>query len=174
MRQLVIVAMLLGLARGTAAQEATREGPTRRIQFGAPVVKVTALRHQAAVMFGGRGGFSLTPSLVLGAGLYGTMTEVNARAGAVPDAPSPLDVKFENFGLEVEYALRPAAPTHMTFGAFAGGASARYAKDGTNEQHGETDFLLLLEPGAGIERAVAPWLHVNLAASYRLVRGVEQ
>jgi hypothetical protein len=125
-------------------------------------------------MLGGRGGWYVTPSVLLGAGLYGTMTEVDAADGAVPEAPSPLDVKFESFGFDLEYAARPAAPTHLTLNAFLGGAAARYVKDGSDAQEGETDFMLLLEPAVGVERRVTDWLHLNLALSYRLVSGVEQ
>jgi hypothetical protein len=125
-------------------------------------------------MFGGRGGWNVTPSLLLGGGGNGTMTEVDARDGAVPDAPGPLDVKFESFGFDLEYAVRPTAPTHLTLSALFGGAAAHYMRDKTDEQHGETDFMLLLEPAAGVERRVTDWLHLNLAVSYRLVSGVEQ
>jgi hypothetical protein len=47
-------------------------------------------------------------------------------------------------------------------------------RDDTGEQHGETDFMLLLEPAIGVEQRVADWLHLNLAVSYRLAGGVEQ
>jgi len=58
-------------------------------------------------MFGGRGGWNLTPSWLLGGGAYGTMTEINARKGAMPDSLGPMDVKFESFGCDLEYAANP-------------------------------------------------------------------
>jgi hypothetical protein len=125
-------------------------------------------------MFGGRGGWNVTPSLLLGGALYGTVTEVNAPEGAVPDVSGPLDVRLESFGLDLEYAAHPSAPTHLTLGAFLGGGAAHYMRDKTNEQLGETDFLLVLEPAVGVERKITGWLHLNLAVSFRLVSGVEQ
>jgi hypothetical protein len=129
-------------------------------------------------MLGGRGGFNLTPALVLGGGLYGTVSEVDAREGAVPlGAPEfegLLDVKFESFGLDLEYALAPVSATHLTLGVFVGGAAARYVRDKTNEQQGETDFMFLVDPSVGLERGITDWLHLHIAASYRLVTGVEQ
>ena len=62
----------------------------------------------------------------------------------------------------------------MTFGALVGGGAAHYMRDGTKDQHGETDFMLLLEPGIGVERLLSSWLRLDLRASYRLVSGVEQ
>jgi len=175
MRQLVIVlTLLLSAAEAMAQDQTPRQEARGGGHFGAPVVKWTVFRDQGAVMFGGRGGWNVTPSLLIGGGLYGTMTEVDAREDAVPDAPGPLDVKFESFGFDLEYAAHPAAPTHLTLHAFFGGAAARYVRDKTNEQHGETDFMLLLEPAVGVERRVTDWLHLNLEVSYRLVIGVEQ
>ena len=175
MCRIVTVAMLFLLVGEAAAQDQTpRQGSDGGSYFGAPVLKYTAIRDQGAVMFGGRGGWNLTRSLVLGGGAYGTMTEVDAPAGAVPTAPGPLDIKLETFGIDLEYAIRPAAPTHLTVTAFMGGAAAHYVDDGTKDQEGETDFMLLLEPSVGLERRVTDWMHLNLAVSYRLVRGVEQ
>jgi hypothetical protein len=125
-------------------------------------------------MLGGRGGWHVTPSLVLGAGLYATLTEVDAPTQAVADAPGPLDLKYEKFGLELEYHARRMSPVHPTFAAFVGGAAARYARDGTNDQHGETDFMLVVEPAAGIEWSAARRLHVNVAVAFRLTGPVEQ
>jgi hypothetical protein len=142
--------------------------------FGAPVVKITVLRDQAAVMLGGRGGWNITPSWVLGGGLYGTISEVDALDGAVADAPGPLDVRLDSFGFDLEHAAHSTAPTHLTLSAMIGGAAARYVKSGTGEQHGESDFMFLLELAVGVERRVFEELHLNLAASYRMVAGVEQ
>lgn len=142
--------------RGCGAGSDTAPGFQGGSHFGAPVLKYTVLTGQGALMFGGRGGWNLTPSLMLGGGAYGTLSEVDAREGAVPDASGPLDVKFESFGFDLEYAVHPAAPTHLTLTTFMGGGAARYAKDKSNEQEGETDFMLLLEPAVGVERSVTP------------------
>ena len=175
MRQLLIVALLVLFAADAAAQDTTsRDGAGRKGYFGAPVVKYTVIRDQGALMFGGRGGWNITPSLLIGGSAYGTMTEVDAPENAVPDAPGPLDLKMETFGFDLEYAAHPTAPTHLTLAAFFGGAALHYVRDKTGEQHGETDFMLILEPSVGVEQAVTNWLHLNLAASFRLVNGVEQ
>lgn len=170
MRRLVLVTMLLLGGGGAAAQESG----SGRSYFGAPFVKYTSLRDQGALLFGGRGGFNLTRSLVLGGGACGTVSEVDAPHDAVPDAPGPLDLKVEVFGIDVEYAPSPTAPTFATLGVFLGGGAAHYMRDGTSEQHGETDFMLVLEPVAGIEQRAASWLHLHASVSYRIVRGVEQ
>ena len=124
-------------------------------------------------MFGGRGGWNVTPSLTLGGGLYATVTQADGPEGFVPDSPGPLDIKLESFGLELEYAPHPAAPTHLVLYAFVGGGAGHYVRDNSREQHGETDFMLMLEPAAGVEQRISDWLHLNLTVSYRLASGVE-
>src|SRR5512136_2735542 len=99
MRRILIVLMLL-LTAGPASAMVLRQRQRAdgNGHFGAPVLKFTTVRDQGALMFGGRGGWNLTPSLTLGGGLYATVTEVDAPWQAVPDAPCPLDIKCESFG----------------------------------------------------------------------------
>jgi len=164
--------VLLGCVVPSTAMAQTSDDDGGGGYFGAPVVEYTRLRGQDALVFGGRGGWYVTRAIVLGGGLYGTVTEVDAPDGGM-NAPGPLDLKMERFGLELEYHVRPVAPTHLTFGGFVGGASLRHVRDGTNEQHGETDFLFVLAPAVGVERTVTGRLHLNLAVSYRFVTGAE-
>lgn len=167
------VAVLL-VAVGCAAGASLQTSAAGASGFGGPVVKITALCDQTAVMFGGRGGWNITPSWSFGGGLYGTISEVDANDGAAVDAPEPLDVKLDCFGLDLEYAAHSGAPMHLTLSAFIGGAAARYVKSSTGEQHGESDFTFLVEPAVGVERRVSERLHLNLALSYRLMVGVDQ
>jgi hypothetical protein len=169
----VIVFPLLLLAAPVAADAQAADDGSGRGYFGAPVAAYTRLRGNGASMIGGRGGWNVAPSLTLGGGLYGTLTEVDAPPN-ISGASGPLDLKLEVFGLEAEYTLRRDAPIQITLSTFLGGAAARYTRDGTNDQHGETDFLFMTEPAAGLEREVLTWLRVNLAACYRFVAGVEQ
>jgi hypothetical protein len=175
MRHPLIVLLLLLFASYGMAQGQTppREGGGGG-HFGALVVKYAVIRDQGAIMIGGRGGWNVTPSLVFGGGAYGSINGVDAPEGAVPDAPGRLDIKFQSFGFDLEYSPHPAAVTHLTLDAFFGAAANHYVRHGTDEQHGETDFMLLFEPSLGVERRVADWLHLNLAVSYRLVTEVEQ
>lgn len=175
MRELVIVVMVLLCATDAIAKDQTsRHSTSGRSHFGAPVVTYTRVRDQGAVMLGGRGGWNVTPCLLVGIGAHGTMTEVDAPEGAMPDSLGAMDVKFESFGFDLEYAANPEAPTHLTLNAFVGGAAVHYMQEKTGEQYGETDFVLLLQPAVGVEQRVNGWLHLNLAVSYRLVSGVEQ
>jgi hypothetical protein len=111
---------------------------------------------------------------MIGGGLYGTVSEVDAPAGALPGVTDPLDVKFDSFGFDLEYAQSPGARAHPTFGLFLGGGAVRFAKDKTSEQRDETDLVLVVEPSVGLELEITGWLHLNPAVSYRVVGGVDQ
>jgi len=172
MRRFLILAALLSIPVQAKPQDPELPEPqSGRSYFGAPVLKVTKLGDQGAVMFGGRGAWAVAPTLFLGFGLYGTLSEVDAP---VTGPTGPLDLKLETFGLEMEYAVPRGAPTRFTLTAFLGGGAARYVRDKTDSQDGETDFMLLLEPAVGVQQRIANWMHVNVAASYRLVGSVEQ
>jgi hypothetical protein len=125
--RLFVIFLLLSLsgAEAPAEDRAARPESGEGGHFGAPVIKYTTIRNQGAVMFGGRGGWNGTPFLVVGGGLYGTMTEVNAPQDGVPDAPGPLDVKLyrkasgvEQPGLEDGDLNGPAAVLAFKLGRF--------------------------------------------------------
>ena len=171
---IILILALLSAATAIAQDETPQQGAGGKGHFVAPVLKYTVINDQGVLMLGGRGGWNVNASLILGVGLYATVTEVDAPKGAVPSAPGPLDLKLESFGFELEYVPHPTAQTYITLYAFVGGAAGHYVRDKTREQHGETDFMLLLEPGVGVEHRIIDWLHLNLSVSYRLVNGVEQ
>jgi len=174
MNRLVMVTMLLACASEAAAQDPpTGQGTAERSYFIAPVLEVTSLRNQGAVMVGGRAGLNVTPSIVVGVGLYGTLRQVDAPEGAVAAVTYPLDIKMERFGFDLEYTLKPDAPTHLTMAAFAGGGALHYVKSGTSAQEGETDFVFLLQPAVGVEQRITDRIHLDLSVSWRLAGGVE-
>lgn len=168
------ILLALGTTVASASDLAPPDSARGRGHFGAPVVTFTLAGDAGAVMIGGRGGWNISPSLVVGFSAHGTTTEIDAPSGAMPDSMGPIDIQFESFGFDLEYARNPQAPTHLTLGALVGGAAVHYVPERTGEQHGETDFLLLLQPAVGVERRVNAWLHLHLALSYRVVAGAEQ
>ena len=171
---IILITLLLFASAAITQDETPQQGAGGKGHFGAPILKYTVINDQGVLMLGGRGGWNVNASLTVGGGFYATVTEVDAPEDAVPNAPGPLDLKLESFGFELEYAPRPTAQTFLTLYAFVGGAAGHYVRDKTREQHGETDFMLLLEPGVGVEHRIIDWLHLNLTGSYRLVNGVEQ
>ena len=180
MRHLVLVLMLILFAANTAAQEQTllksEEGWGG---FGAAVIKVTSIKDHSAIMFGGRGGWVINHSLLIGGGLYSIVSKVDAEKGVLPFEEAPLNVDLSYFGLEAEYIIRPADIWHYSGYIFIGAGSTRYVKDtGTtfksSEQSGESDIVFVTEPSVNAELNITAWFHLDAGLSYRLVTGVNR
>ena len=180
MRDLAVIVMLFTLAVNVAAQEEQTifKGEVESGGlFGGPVVKFTSINDQSAVMVGGRGGWVINHSFVIGGGGYGVVTEVDAPAGVMPEE-GPLDIELGYGGFELEYIIRPNSLAHFSVYTFIGCGSARYVKDvgpvtESNEQVGESDLVFVLEPALNGELNVTKWFRLNAGVSYRLVNGID-
>jgi len=179
MRNLAFVITLLMCASGATAQEHTVfKDSVATGGFGGPVAKVTSINDQVAMMAGGRGGWVINHSLIIGGGGYGITTEVNATEGAIADQ-GPLDLQFGYGGVEVEYRIHPQRLGHIGFYTLVGGGSANYVKDvgsmaESQERVGQSDSVFVVEPGVNAELNVTRWFHLNAGMTYRVVTGVAQ
>ena len=180
MRHLTFAIALFACAAHAAAQEQHTifSGPVPTGSYGGPVAKITTVRDQAAILVGGHGGWILNHRLILGAGGYGVVNEVNAADGALP-SEGPLDVKFGYGGFEVEYLIHPNRLGHFGVSTLIGAGANNYVKDvgpiaKSNEQAGESDVVFVMEPGVTAELNILTWLRLNGGVSYRLVRAVDQ
>ena len=179
MRHLAFVIMLFAFAAGAAAQEQTLiKDDFEKGGFGGPVVKYTSVYGQSAVMFGGRGGWIINHSLVLGGGGYAVATEVDAPAGVLPEQ-GPLDIEFGYGGFELEYIIHPKSLGHFSIYTLIGGGDNHYIKDvgpvtKSKQTTGESDFVFVLEPAVNGELNITTWFRLNAGVSYRLVTGVHQ
>jgi hypothetical protein len=124
MRHLIYVIMLYAFATDVSAQEVIKDDSGSG-GFGGPVVKLTSVNHQSAVMFGGRGGWIINHSLMLGGGLYGVVNDVDAPEGVLP-LEGPLDIEFGYLGFEVEYIIHPKSLFHYSIYTLIGGAATNF------------------------------------------------
>lgn len=179
MYHLVVVLILFAFTAVSVAQEQTLlKSDEGGGGFGAAVFKYTSIKDQGAIMFGGRGGWVINHSLLIGGGIYSIVSKVDAQEGVLP-LEGPLNVDLSYFGLETEYIIKPADLWHFTTYIFVGAGSTRYVKDvgsvfKSSEQSGESDIVFVTEPAVNVELNITNWFHVNTGLSYRLVTGVNQ
>ena len=179
MRHLAFVIILFAFAADVAAQEQTLiKSDFEKGGFGGPVVKFTSINNQSAIMLGGRGGWIINHSLVLGGGIYGVVNDVDAPEGILP-LEGPLDSEFGYLGFEVEYIVHPKSLLHLNIYSLIGGGATNFVKDvgsvtKSNEQVGESHFMFVLEPAVNAELNVTTWFHLNVGVSYRVTSGVNQ
>jgi hypothetical protein len=146
--------------------------------FGGPVFKYTNINKQNAILIGGRGGWIIDHSLVLGGGGYGVINEIDAPVNALP-LEGPLDIEFGYIGFEFEYIFNPSSLYHISIYALVGGGATNFVKDvgsvfSSNEQAGETAFMFVLEPAVNAELNMTEWFRMCAGISYRMTLGADQ
>lgn len=179
MQLLFLFLIFLFITFTTSAQEETIFSNANKTGgFGAPVLKVTTIKDQTAILFGGRGGWVINHSFIIGGGGYGIVSEVDADAGVLPEE-GPLDIELGYGGLELEYLVNPQSLTHYSAYILLGVGSNNYVKDkgsvfDSNEQTGESDFVFVIEPAINAELNVTTWFRLDAGMSYRYVHDVNQ
>ncbi len=141
--------------------------------FGGPVVKVSDVDGDAVLFAGGRGGWIINHTLVIGGGGYGMVTEVRADG---PRGRERLD--FGYGGFEVEYLVQSDLLVHGSILALVGAGGLSYAYDtrdgdAQHARHDEQDAVFVTELLAQVELNVTTWFRLALGGGYRLVRDVD-
>lgn len=165
---LVFPTVLLLLSTPASATERTLIiGQVEHGGFGGPVVKFTQINQKFGVLVGGRGGWIINHTFVIGGGGYGLVNQVNAD---VPDTT----ISFGYGGGELEYIVRSDDVLHFTLQTLIGaGAVDLMEKDFVSSQSDHrADAVFVGELNANLELNVTPWFRLNFGAGYRLVSGV--
>jgi hypothetical protein len=143
--------------------------------FGALVVKLGNIDNQLGVIAGGRGGWVINKTFVLGGGGYGyTNASYYNGSSNAPDT----NFAFGYGGLELEYLYEANRVVHGTFLLHIGGGGFtvfRMYEDSFD--HHNTDNLytaacFVLEPAVTVEVNILTWLRLQLGAGYRMVTGL--
>lgn len=138
--------------------------------FGGPVWKATRLNGEFAFLGGGRGGWIINHTLVIGGGGYGTMADV--ETGLVDSNGKKLVLRMEYSGFELEYIRHSGKLVHFTAYALFGGGYIRLHE---HEPGGlaASDNFFVMDASINAEINVFRWLRVNAGAGYRLAFGID-
>lgn len=158
-------------------------GRVRHGGYGAPEVRLSAVRGDFAAFVGAQGGWVLNHSLVIGLAGYGLATRHDAPlAMRVDGQPSRLALGYG--GLRLAYWLFPQRLVHVGFGLLIGGGGvAAISKDRIERiEDGETtreyrtahgEGFFVLEPEVSAELNVTSFMRLGLSFSYRAIMGVD-
>ena len=176
MYRFIYLMILLMIADLIAQEQTLLKDEHENSGFGGLVLKFTNINKQNAVMIGGRGGWILDHSLVLGGGGYAVINE--APVNALP-LEGPLDIEFGYIGFELEYIFDPTSLYHLSIYTLLGGGATNFVKDvgplsSSNEQAGETAFMFVMEPAVNAELNMTEWFRLCVGISYRMTIGVDQ
>jgi hypothetical protein len=140
--------------------------------FGAPVVKYTQIYGEPAVLVGGRGGWIIDHSFVIGGGGYGLANEINSDFNPLQ---FPTYIHFGYGGLELEYIIASDQIFHFTFYSLIGGGGINlthdFDEDWDDDDYG-TDGFFIFEPAANIELNITSFFRINAGTSYRVISGI--
>lgn len=137
--------------------------------FGGPVAKISEVRNELALFAGGRGGWLIDQTFVLGGAGYGLTTGV--ETGLIDAEDRPVDLTMGYGGLELEYIHDSWSVVHWSLKSLVGGGGASLKDvDGFAL---EEDGFFVLEPEANLTVNVTEFFRIGVGASYRITHGVE-
>lgn len=140
--------------------------------FGGPVIKGGPINGDLGIFVGGRGGWIINHSFILGGGGYGLTNAVKAK---VPNSFGEDRIDFGYGGLELEYIRHYDRLIHWSAMLLIGAGSVGYRADAdrlpgmVTDRH--MDEVFVLEPALLATLNVATHFRVSAGASYRYVTG---
>ena len=164
---LFVVGVFLG-SPTLSAQETGRASELRHGGFGGPTIKLTQMDGQFSVMMGGRGGWVINESVVIGGGGYALVN--GGSFDDLTDGAGTLEMAYG--GLELGYLHRLGDHVDLSFGLMVGAGSVAWEPDGEMGERTDDGFFVL-EPESGITLSVTRAIRLGLGVSYRLVQGAE-
>jgi len=167
----MLILVLLAAAPCRAQEERVLiDGEIENGGFGGPGLKATRLNGERALLLGGRGGWIINHTFMIGGAGYGLVT--NVRANLVDPIHKNIDCGYG--GLDLEYIPFSGSLLHPSFAVLIGGGGVGYrdeAGDEFNRYH-RMDGFFVLEPNAAIDLNVTHFFRLSAGVSYRIIAGL--
>ncbi len=171
MKPLMFVVAILLLTVSVFAQEETLISEEFHSGgFGGPEVKLGPMLGTTGVFVGGRGGWIINHTFVIGGGGYGLVNDVRVKDILIDGQPAYLN--FGYGGMHLEVIGNSEKIVHYSVQILIGGGGIEY-RDSTNSwRDRNSDAVFVLEPAASVEINITNFFRFGLGASYRYVSGV--
>lgn len=140
--------------------------------FGGPVIKYTQIKNEPAVLIGGRGGWIINHTFVIGGGGYGLANQI--EADYFIDYSKPY-INFGYGGLELEYIIQSDQLVHFSIYTLIGAGSVNYRDNshgGWEDWDYNNDEFFVFEPALNVEVNITSFFRINAGANYRYISGV--
>jgi hypothetical protein len=166
----VVLLCVFNIAMVSAQEQVLVSGEVESGGFGGPVVKLTSINGENALMVGGRGGWLINHSFVIGGAGYGLVTDVNAKV--VDSVHQYLDMGYG--GLDLEYIASSNELLHLSIGLLIGGGGVGYRNENSDSfnTHHQMKGFFVLEPSAHVNLNVTHFFRIAAGVSYRYVNGL--
>lgn len=143
--------------------------------FGSPVLKYTSILNKSSLLIGGRGGYIINHSIVVGGGMYGLVTDVPSKQGdLVNENINNLHLMYG--GIELGYIFNPMEIIHYSFNTLLGIGRATDNQGefiGDTFEHHRGQNFFVVEPKGAIEMNMTDYLRFEIGISYRIISGLE-
>ena len=177
---LALLAVLIAFPALAQDEETLLTGEITHGGFGGPVVKFTRLDGEFGLLIGGRGGWIINHSFVIGGGGYGLVNSIPGPEG-IPMMMEPL-LTVGYGGFEMEYVHHSGKLIHSSLNLLIGGGGAGYHEKanedwdfGNDSQNNPTwDSFFIAEPGIAVELNITSFFRIGAGGSYRFVSGIEK
>ena len=168
----VSVALFCMRATSVLAQEYQQQTLIDRMiehgGFGGPVVKFTEINEDFALLVGGRGGWIVDHTFIIGGGGYGLSNEFKIE-------PDHLNWGMGYGGLELEYVYRSHELVHFSVQTLIGAGGVAYQDHGDwYDEDWNGDGFFVAEPGVNVLLNVIENFRIGLGASYRYIDGINE
>ena len=178
MRFVYVITMFLmfSIPQTGQAVETLFDGPVDHGGFGGPALKFTQINDELGVLIGGRGGWIINHSFMIGGGVYGLANDIEPPI-TQPDHFYRYDrIDMGYGGLEMEYFFRPSKLVHGSAILLIGGGGVDYGfshQDDWEWDKSDEDGFFVLEPGMNATLNMTKRFRISAGLSYRLVDGVD-
>lgn len=168
----VVMLLCLRIFSAFAQEETLISGEIESGGFGGPVLKFGSFNGETAILVGGRGGWILNHSFIIGGGGYGLANDVKAKV------PGPFGERYLNFGyggLELEYVSQSDRLIHFSFQTLIGAGGLGWrdhdVRVGMRDSGGDSFFIV--EPTIHATLNVTLCFRISGGMSYRFISGVQ-
>jgi hypothetical protein len=172
MRTTMIILLLFVCAFSSFAQDETLiSGNIESGGFGGPVLKIGSINGEAGILVGGRGGWIINHSFILGGGGYGLVNDIKAKT------LGPNGERYLNFGyggVELEYVSQSNRLVHLSFMTLIGAGAISWRDNnirfGVNP---ESATFFIAEPEVNVSLNVTEYFRMSAGVSYRFISGAQ-
>ncbi len=176
-----ILIMIFGLlsTQVFAAEETLFSGDLSHGGFGGPVVKFSQVNGENSVLVGGRGGWIINHSFIIGGGGCGLVNKIKVPS-VYDENGNQADLVFGYGGLELEYIGRPNNLVHYSMYVLLGGGGISNSvyekdhdgyKDHDHYNNIDSDVVWVVEPALNVTLNVTSFFRISAGAGYRYVTG---
>ncbi len=169
----MLLALVLLVAPVLARDETLIDGKFESSGFGGPVLKLTQLNDELGLMVGGRGGWIINHTFVIGGGGYGLANKIEAKKTS---SNTTLYLEMGYGGLEFEYINASSKLIHFSIYTLIGGGGVGYSDRDSHTAFDEKldqDSFFVLEPAVNAMLNVTQNFRMGIGVGYRFISGAD-